>query len=60
MESKQNIFYFGDEHCVQPDHQDTNYGMERETLDSEGIPTKCTVVRIEAELSDRKDSAMSY
>jgi 6-phosphogluconolactonase len=47
-------YYFGDERCVPPEHQDSNYGMVRETLFPDDIPESYTIARIKGEMSDRE------
>jgi 6-phosphogluconolactonase len=43
-------FYFGDERCVPPDHEQSNYRMARAALlDSAGVPEE-NIVRIRGEL----------
>lgn len=53
-------FVFGDERCVAPDHEDSNYRMARETLlDPLGIaPSR--VHRMEAEADDAEAKAKAY
>jgi 6-phosphogluconolactonase len=52
--------FWGDERCVPPDHQDSNYRMAREAmLESVPIPTR-QVHRIEAERPDRAGAARDY
>lgn len=53
-------FYFGDERCVPSNHPDSNYGMVVRTLFKNGIPTGCTVFRMEAEDSDTEAAARRY
>lgn len=53
-------FYFGDERCVPSDHPDSNFGMAKRTLFERGVPTGCTVFRMEAEASDRVAAALRY
>ena len=54
------IYYFGDERCVPPDHQDSNYGMVKRSLFPKGTPKGCKVIRMEGELSEREMSARNY
>jgi 6-phosphogluconolactonase len=54
------IYYFGDERCVPPDHQDSNYGMVKRSLFPKGIPKGCKVIRMEGELSERETAARNY
>jgi len=51
---------FGDELCVPPDHQDSNYRMVRKTLFPSGIPKDYTVSRMEGEVSAREAATESY
>ena len=53
-------YYFGDERCVTPEHQESNFGMVRKTLFPEGIPDNGKVMRMEGELSDRETAAKNY
>lgn len=53
-------FYFGDERCVPPDHPESNYGMAMRTLFQRGVPTGCSVFRMEADNSNREAAAMRY
>jgi len=53
-------YYFGDERCVLPEHQESNFGMVRKTLFPEGIPDNSKVMRMEGELSDRETAAKNY
>jgi len=45
-------YYFGDERCVPPDHQESNYGMLKQTLFKADLPEDCSVIRMEGELVD--------
>ena len=40
------IYYFGDERCVPPDHQDSNYGMVKRSLFPKGTPKGYKVIRM--------------
>jgi len=53
-------YYFGDERCVPPDHEDSNYGMVVMTLFSNGISKDCSLNRMEGELTDREVVAKNY
>ena len=53
-------FYFGDERCVPPDHDESNYGMEMQTLFSHGVPIECSVFRMEADAIDIEAAAQRY
>lgn len=53
-------FYFGDERCVPPDHPESNYGMAMRTLFQRGVPTGCSVFRMEADSSNREAAALRY
>lgn len=53
-------FYFGDERCVPPYHQNSNYGLAMRTLFRRGIPVGASVHRMEADLLDRDLAARSY
>jgi len=53
-------FYFGDERCVSPDHADSNFGLVMKTLFSGGVPSGCTIERMEGENSDREAAARTY
>jgi 6-phosphogluconolactonase len=53
-------FYFGDERCVPPDHQDSNFGLVMRTLFDRGIPAGASLHRMEAELFDHELAARRY
>lgn len=53
-------FYFGDERCVPPNHQESNYGLAMRSLFQWGIPQDCTVTRMHAEQLDREAAAEAY
>ena len=53
-------FYFGDERCVPPDDNESNYRMARETLLSHPRCTEEQVHRMEAERRDRQAAAAAY
>ena len=53
-------YYFGDERCVPPDNEDSNYGMVVMTLFSNGISKDCALNRMEGELTDREVAAKNY
>jgi 6-phosphogluconolactonase len=53
-------FLFGDERCVPPDHADSNYALVMKTLLAKGVPSGCTIARMEAENLDREAAASSY
>lgn len=53
-------FYFGDERCVPPEAEDSNYGLAMRTLFREGVPGACVVHRMKGEASDREGSARAY
>lgn len=56
---RQIHLYFGDERCVPPGHEESNYRMARETLiDPAGVPAE-SVHRIEAE-RDPEEAAAAY
>lgn len=57
---KQMRFLFGDERCVSPRHVDSNYALAMRTLFAKGVPPGCSVIRIEAENSDRDAAARKY
>ena len=40
------IYYFGDERCVPPDHQDSNYGMVKRSLFPKATPKGYKVIRM--------------
>jgi len=53
-------FFWGDERCVPPDHQDSNYRMASETLLSK-VPAKPeNIFRIPAEMEDPERAAQEY
>lgn len=53
-------FFFGDERCVPPEHPESNYGMVMETLFARGVPTGCSVSRMEADGLDCGSAATLY
>jgi 6-phosphogluconolactonase len=53
-------FFFGDERCVPPEHEESNFGLAMRTLFRFGIPTGCVVHRIKAESRDKDLVAKLY
>ena len=53
-------FYFGDERCVPPDHPESNYGLVMQTLFKNGVPSGCTVFRMQANEVDQAAAAFRY
>ena len=53
-------FFWGDERCVPPDHQDSNYRMARETLLSKVPVPENNIFRIPAENPDHARAAEDY
>ncbi len=53
-------FFWGDERCVPPDHQDSNYRMASETLLSKVPVHPENIFRIPAELPDPEQAAEQY
>jgi len=53
-------FLFGDERCVPPDHADSNYALVMKTLFAKGVPSDCSIVRMEAENPDQEAAAKAY
>ena len=53
-------FTFGDERCVPPDHAESNYALVMRTLLVKGMPSGCSIVRMEAENPDREAAAKAY
>ena len=53
-------FFFGDERCVPPEHEESNFGLAMRTLFRFGIPTGCIVHRIKAESTDKDLVAKLY
>jgi 6-phosphogluconolactonase len=51
---------FGDERCVPPDHPESNYSLVMKTLLVNGVPSGCSIARMEAENPDREAAAKSY
>ena len=51
---------FGDERCVPPDHDESNYGMAMQTLFSHGVPIECSVFRMEADAIDIEAAEQRY
>jgi 6-phosphogluconolactonase len=57
---RQVSFYFGDERCVPAGDPESNYGMAMQILFQRGLPTGCSVSRMEVEGADREDEARRY
>lgn len=53
-------FFFGDERCVPPSADDSNYGMAMRTLFQHGVPANCSVYRMEADDKNREAAATRY
>lgn len=53
-------FYFGDERCVPPEHADSNYRLAIQTLFQSGVPTGCSVFRMEADSANIEAAARRY
>jgi len=53
-------FLFGDERCVPPDHDDSNYALVMRTLLAKGVPAECLVARMEADNPALEAAAMAY
>jgi len=53
-------FFFGDERCVMPSHEESNFGLAMRTLFRFGIPSGCVVHRIKAELREKELVANHY
>lgn len=59
-EWNRTFVYFGDERAVPPEHEQSNYGMVKQTLlDKISIPP-AQIQRMEAERTDLKKAAMDY
>ncbi len=57
----QNVhFYFGDERCVAPDHDDSNFKMASESLLSHITIPEANIHRIPAELDNHDIAAQQY
>lgn len=53
-------FFFGDERCVPPEHEESNFGLAMRTLFRFGIPRGSDVHRITAESCDKDLAAERY
>jgi 6-phosphogluconolactonase len=53
------VLVFGDERCVPPDHEQSNYNMVAETLLA-GLSTQPTIVRMEGEAAEPAEAARNY
>jgi 6-phosphogluconolactonase len=53
-------FFWGDERCVPPDHQDSNYRMAKEALLSKVPVPEQNIFRMPAELEDHREAASRY
>lgn len=54
------FFFWGDERCVPPDHEDSNYRMARETMLSKVPVPEANIFRIPAENPDHERAAEEY
>jgi len=57
---KEVTYFFGDERCVPPYHQESDYGMFKQSLFPTGIPECCTIKRMKGELFDQEAAANNY
>ena len=53
-------FLFGDERCVPPDHDQSNYALTMRTLLSNGLPAGCSIMRMNGDNPDRDAAAQEY
>jgi 6-phosphogluconolactonase len=53
-------FFFGDERCVLPGDHESNHGLAMRTLFAYGIPSGCSVLRMEGENPDREEACLRY
>ena len=53
-------YFFGDERCVDPDDQESNYGMVMSSLFPHGVPEDCRVERARGEAEDLQKEARRY
>jgi 6-phosphogluconolactonase len=53
-------FFFGDERCVPPEHEESNFGLAMRTLFRYGVPKCCIVHRIKADSKDKDSAAERY
>jgi 6-phosphogluconolactonase len=53
------VLVFGDERCVPPDHEQSNYRMVAETLLA-GLPAQPQILRMEGEAADPAQAAVNY
>lgn len=56
----QIAFYFGDERCVHPDHEDSNYALAMRTLFSNGIRLNHLVYQMYDGYEDKETAALNY
>ena len=54
------IFLFGDERCVLPFDSESNYGLVMRTLFARGIPSGCSLQRMEGDAFDRNAASLRY
>jgi len=54
------LFCFGDERCVPPEHEDSNFGLAKRELLSQLSAPPSRVLRMEAEREDLDDAAEDY
>jgi 6-phosphogluconolactonase len=60
LSSKGLRFLFGDERCVPPDDANSNYALVMKTLFDKGMPSGCSIARMEAENPDQEAAAKAY
>jgi 6-phosphogluconolactonase len=53
-------FFFGDERCVPPDHEDSNFRMAHEALLQPRALAAAQIFRMEGERDDRDAAALAY
>ena len=53
-------FYFGDERCIALTDSNSNYNLVLKSLFANGVPSSCSVFRMEADESDIKGAILRY
>jgi 6-phosphogluconolactonase len=60
LEQRKIDYYFGDEHCVPPDHPDSIYCMVLQTISQERVPKGGLIFRMDVEMNDHEKASKKY